>query len=105
MIIKDKKLSIRISDENREAIKSKAVQAKMSLTDYVTKCCLGKQIFIIDGLDDVLKEQKAVGRNLNQLTVLANTGRINAVNLSETLDKCAEIHAVLYEMLERRRWK
>ena len=44
----------------------------MSQSDYVTSCCLGKKIIIIDGLKEVLRQQKAIGNNLNQLTVLAN---------------------------------
>ena len=105
MINKDRKMSIRVSNENLETIKHKAVQSKLSLTDYITKCCLGKQIFIIDGLNEVLKEQKAIGRNLNQLAMLANSGRISSVHLGETLEKCAEIHSALQEILERRSWK
>ena len=33
----------------------------------------------IDGLDDLLSELKAQGRNLNQLTTLANMGRISVL--------------------------
>jgi flagellin-specific chaperone FliS len=105
MINKDKKLSIRVSGTDLETIHHKADQAKMSLTEYVTKCCLGKQIIIINDLDSVLREQKSIGKNLNQLTTLAHMGRVNAVNLSETLDKCSEIQESLQELLERRRWR
>ncbi|MEG0050509.1 MAG: plasmid mobilization relaxosome protein MobC, partial [Clostridia bacterium] len=76
MITKSKKMSIRISEENIDRIHHKAKQANKSFTDYVTDCCLGKQIIVIDGLDEVLKQQKALGRNLNQLTTLANMGRV-----------------------------
>jgi len=105
MINKDRKLSIRISGQDLERIKEKQTQAKLSLTEYVTKCCLGKQIFIIDGLNEVLREQKAIGRNLNQLTTLANLGRVSVVNLSDTLEKCSAIHSALQEILERKRWQ
>ncbi len=47
----------------------------MSQSDYVTACCLGKRIVILDGLREVLRQQKAIGNNLNQLTVLANMGQ------------------------------
>ena len=69
---KDKKLSIRISEDDLAAIHRKADQSGMSLTEYVTVSCLGRQITIINDLDNVLKEQKAIGRNLNQLTLLCN---------------------------------
>ena len=69
---KDKQFSIRISKQDLETIRRKAAQAHMSQSDYVTSCCLGKKIIIIDGLKEVLRQQKAIGNNLNQLTVLAN---------------------------------
>ena len=75
--MKNKKMSIRISEENLAAIHRKAEQADMTFTDYVTKACLGKQIVVIDGLDYVLRQQKAIGRNLNQLTMLCNMGRVS----------------------------
>ena len=74
-------MSIRISEVDLQKIHHKAQQAKLSLTDYVTRCCLGKQITVIEGLDEVVRQQKAIGRNLNQLTVLAHEGRIQLVNL------------------------
>ena len=69
---KDKQFSIRISEQDLETIRRKAAQAHMTQSDYVTACCLGKRIVIMDGLKEVLRQQKAIGNNLNQLTVLAN---------------------------------
>ena len=81
--MKNKKMSIRISEEHLAAIHRKAEQADMSFTDYVTKSCLGRQIVVIDGLDEVLRQQKAIGRNLNQLTMICNMGRVNVASLAE----------------------
>ena len=61
--MKSKKMSIRISEEHLAAIHRKAEQADMTFTDYVTKSCLGRQIVVIDGLDDVLRQQKAIGHH------------------------------------------
>ena len=97
-------MSIRISEENLALIHRKATKAKLNFTDYVTRACLGKQIVIIDGLDEILKEQKAIGRNLNQLTLLANMGRVEAVNLTALTKRYAELNATLMELLERKRW-
>lgn len=55
----------------------------MNFTEFVTRSALDKPIIIIDGLDKVLKEQKAIGRNLNQLTMLCNMGKIVCPDLSE----------------------
>ncbi len=78
---KNKQFSIRISEQDLEAIRRKAAQAHMSQSDYVTACCLGKCIVILDGLKEVLRQQKAIGNNLNQLTVLANMGKVQFANL------------------------
>ena len=72
---KNKQFSIRISAQDLETIRQKAVQAHMSQSDYVTACCLRKQIVILDGLKEVLRQQKAIGNNLNQIARVANTTR------------------------------
>lgn len=104
MVTKNKKMSIRISGENIDRIHHKAKQANKSFTDYVTDCCLGRQIVVVNGLDEVLKEQKALGRNLNQLTTLANMGRVTVVCLDEAIANFTAINNSLQEILERRRW-
>ncbi len=97
-------MSIRISEDNLALIHQKAEKAKLTFTDYVTRACLVKQIIVIDGLDDILREQKAIGRNINQLTMLCNIGRVDAVNLHELTQSYAELNARLLELLERKRW-
>ena len=82
---KNKQFSIRISAQDLETIRQKAVQAHMSQSDYVTACCLGKRIVILDGLKEVLRQQKAIGNNLNQLAVLANMGNVQFANLDSAV--------------------
>lgn len=102
--MKNKKMSIRISDGDLETIHTKAVEANMSVTDYITACCLGKQIVIIDGLDQVIRQQKAIGRNLNQLTTLANMGRVKAAYLQELTEQYKQVSLLISEILKRKRW-
>ena len=102
--MKNKKLSIRISESDLEKIHQKSVKAKLSLTDYVTRSCLGKQIFVIDGLDEVIRQQKAIGRNLNQLTTLCNMGKVNVINLAELTNQYTETNKLLTDLLDRKRW-
>ena len=102
--MKDKKLSIRISEEDLRTLHHKADKAKLSITDYVTKACLGKQIIVINGLDEVIRQQKAIGRNLNQLTTLCNMGKVNSMNLQPLVDEYAKLNQTLTELLDRKRW-
>ena len=102
--MKNKKLSIRISDADWQQFHDKAAQANMTLTEYITACCLGKQIVVIDGLDEVIRQQKAIGRNLNQLTTLANMGRVKAVYLQELTEAYTSVSSLLSDILKRKRW-
>lgn len=103
--MKDRKMSIRISDVDWQQVHDKADLAGMTLTEYVTACCLGKQIVVIDGLEEVIRQQKAIGRNLNQLTTLANMGKVQTVYLKELTDAYAAVGSLLSDILKRRRWQ
>ena len=72
-------ITARMTAADKKAIRQRAKAAGMTVTDYLTTCALGKDIVRVDGLDDLLSELKAQGRNLNQLTTLANMGRITVL--------------------------
>lgn len=100
--MKNKKLSIRISEADWRRFHEKAEQADMNLTDYITTCCLGKKIIVIDGLDEVIRQQKAIGRNLNQITTLVNMGKIKTAYLKELTEQYASVSSLLSGLLKVR---
>lgn len=102
--MKDTTFSIRISSENLETIKQKAEQAHLSQGNYVTACCLGQQIVIIDGLREVLQELRSTGNNLNQLVTLAHMGRVTVANLDEVIRVFSELRDEVRAIAERKRW-
>ena len=97
---KNKQFSIRISEPDLETIRRKAAQAHMSQSDYVTACCLGKRIVILDSLKEVLRQQKAIGNNLNQLAMLANMGKVQFANLDSAVQEFARINTTLRKIQE-----
>ena len=97
---KDIKFSTRMASADREKIRALAQKAGMSMSDYVTACCLGKRIVVMDGLRDVLRQQKAIGNNLNQLAVLANRGKVQFANLDAATQAFAKINTALRELQE-----
>ena len=101
---KDTTFSIRISKEDLELIKQNAKKARMSQSDYVTRCCLGRQIIVIEGLKELAKELRAIGNNLNQLTMLANMKQITVVYLDKVAEGLADISAAVRALQEYRRW-
>ncbi len=98
--IKDVNFAFRIAKEDLNTIRKKANKSEMSVTDFFTKSALGKNIIIIDDLSPMITELKAIGNNLNQLTMLANIGNIQTINLSETRDSLTAIHERLSKISE-----
>ena len=89
-------ITARMTPEDKQKIEQRAANAGMTVTDYLTTCALGKKIVRVDGLDKILAELKAQGRNLNQLTVLANMERLTVVRGDDLADGyaalCEQVH-------------
>ena len=92
---KDKTYAFRVSSADLKKIKAKAKRANLTVTDYLTACALDKEITVIDGLDGVLSELKAQGRNLNQLTILSHQGRSYPSQIQKLTDTYGDICALL----------
>ena len=102
--MKNRRITLRVSDADWQKLHDKATASRMTLTDYLTACGLQKEIVIIDGLEEVIRQQKGVGRNLNQLTTLANMRKVKTVYLKELTDAYAQVSSMLSEILKRKRW-
>ncbi len=72
-------VTARMTPEVKQQLQARAQDAHMTLTNYLIICGLGQEIVRVEGLDSMLSELKAQGRNLNQLTTLANMGRISVL--------------------------
>lgn len=98
---KTKMIAMRFRESDYAAIKRKAEKANMNFTEFVTAAAMNKQITVINGLSEVLKEQKAIGRNINQLTTLCNMGKIICPDLQKLKQKYAEVLTALNEIVGR----
>ena len=85
-------ITARMTPQTKAEIQHRAKQAGMTITDYLDTCALGKEIIQVHGLDEILSELKAQGRNLNQLTTLANMGRIQFLRSNELIDRYADLY-------------
>ncbi len=94
-------ITARLTPAEKAAIERRAKHANMTVTDYIVKCALGKNVRQTDELAPILSELKAQGRNLNQLTKLANMGRITLVDTTN-LEKA---YTSLYELMEQIFWE
>lgn len=94
-------IAMRFRENDYMAIKRKAEKANMNFTEFVTASAMNKPITVINGLSDVLKEQKAIGRNLNQLTTLCNMGKIIYPDLTELINQYGNVYEKISEISGR----
>jgi len=88
-------ITARMTPKTKAEIQRLAMRAGMTVTDYIVTCALNKEIVRVDGLEEVVTELKAQGRNLNQLTTLANMGRIQVLRSDELMDRYADLCEIL----------
>ena len=92
-------ITLRVTPQTKDRIRAKARELNLTVTDYLCLCGLGKRIVRVDGLDKVLPELKAQGRNLNQLTTLANIGKITVMYEDRLAEGYAQISEQLRQLL------
>ena len=93
-------ITLRVTPRVKEAIRGRAKAAGLTVTDYLCYSGLGKEIMRVEGLEQVLSELKAQGRNLNQLTTLANMGRVTVVKGDTLAENYGKIYKQLRELLQ-----
>ena len=96
---RNKSIPIRVTEDELKQIDKKAAKARLSRTDYLINCALGKEITLIEDIKPLLTEMRRIGNNLNQQTKLANMGKINAVNLEDTLAALDRMYQVIHTLL------
>ena len=92
-------ITLRVTPRVKEAIRERAQSAGLTVTDYLCYSGLGKEIVQVEGLEQVLSELKAQGRNLNQLTTLANMGRVTVLKGDALAENYGKIYEQLRELL------
>ena len=92
-------ITLRVTPRTKAVIQARAKSVNKTVTDYLCLCGLGKEIVQIDGLDKVLFELKAQGRNLNQLTTLANMGKITVVYCDRLAESYGQVSEQLRQLL------
>ena len=92
-------ITLRVTPKTKDRIRAKARELNLTVTDYLCLCGLGKRIVRMDGLDKVLSELKAQGRNINQLTTLANMGKIAVVYGDRLAEGYGQINEQLRQLL------
>ena len=94
------KISFWTTQKEQDRIRRLAKKAGMGEGDYLRRTALGARIVNLPGLTGTLRELKAVGRNLNQLTLLSHTGRITVPDLRQTTEALERAYAAVNRLFE-----
>ena len=101
--VRDKKMSFWVSESEQKKIKKLVAKTGLSQREYLLSAALGRTIYQVEELKPTLFELKAIGRNVNQLTMLAHQGRVMTVNLTEATNALERNYAAingLYDALD-----
>ena len=95
---REKKLTIRLTEEEFNIIENKRKLTKKSQTDFILSCINKKPIIVIDGVMEILAEMKREGNNLNQAIRFAHEyGSLDTSYLNQTLN---ELRFLYKQMLD-----
>ena len=98
---KDRAFTVRFTEEQFHHIAEQADRAMMSPSNYIRAAAVrGKVNVILDG-KAVARELKAIGNNLNQLTVLANMGHISTINLKQTHEDLSKLYNAFFALASK----
>ena len=96
---KDHIISFRVTDEEKKWIEDHSYGNYRLISDFVRDCVFGKDIVIINGLDEFSEELRRIGNNLNQLTRAVNSGYAKAVDITETKEEVEKLWQLLNSLL------
>ena len=96
---RNRTIAIRCTEEEYQRIHDKAEQYGLKLNDFVIRSALDKKIIVVEGINEIVKQQKAIGRNLNQIATLANMDRLTVVNFQQLLNEHTNATTMIGELL------
>ena len=73
----------------------------MSVSEFVRSSAMGREVTVIEGIDELLTELRRQGNNLNQLTIMARQGRIDMVDMKPFVEVYSETWQTLNSLLSR----
>lgn len=98
---KEEFIRLRVADWEKFWIQQKADKAGLSLSAYVREAALCRPVVVFEGLDELARELRYEGNNLNQLTVMARQGRIEQINYERFTEAYQKVWQALNSLQSR----
>ena len=101
---KSERLIIHITPTDKEIIREKASAVGMDMSNYVVAAAIVNDIIVVgdkESFNDLIRQVRAIGNNVNQLRMLAQFGKISVVDLSKFTADLIEISNNLKRVINR----
>lgn len=95
---KDVRLTIRLTPEQYDSICSRTEAAQMTPSAFVRAAAMRHKVTVVPGLKEATHELKAIGRNLNQLAILAHEGKVQFACLDKVYEKLGLVYLALRDL-------
>ena len=93
-------LHARVAGWEKHYIKTKAKKAHMTESEFVRMAAMGKEVTVIEGVNELLTELRRQGNNLNQLTrKVHETGRVYDADLEDISQRQEQLWEGVKEIL------
>ena len=94
-------MKFRVTPEEQSIILVKAQKSNMNLSRYLSFSALDKEIIVFQELKEFAHQLSKVGTNLNQLSLLANQGKITCADVGAVKKVVNEIWQSLTSLMRR----
>ena len=98
---KTKRVSVRFTPEQYDSVCARAETAGLEIATYIRAAAMRHKVTVVPGLTEMTHELKAIGRNINQLAVLAHEGKVRIASFDETVEKLGLLYAAVRILAEQ----
>lgn len=71
MPLKNARIHLRVTDEEKQSLVEKAAMARQSVSQYILSLSENKTIIVVDGADEVTRQLLKIGNNINQIAIVS----------------------------------
>ncbi len=83
---KSERLNVHLTPTNKAIIRARANAFGMDMSSYIVAAAIVNDVTVIgdkDSFNELVRQVRAIGNNINQLRMLAQLGKISVVDLSD----------------------
>ena len=99
--MKTERFNLRMTKQEKEKIRKKAEKVQKPMAEFMIDMALEREIVVIEGLPEIIRELKAIGNNINQLTILAHQRKIRTIDFQSFTEQVADIYVEICDLAKR----